>query len=204
MSYMKDMEPNHFNIHNNPTRTHLCHCIYHTTLQHMNDNSCYCRAYGRSHLILPRGAQYKERLFPEILELQNHQAPLIDPITKKPFPMKLVGDFRSMDPIFKGCYGDSLLYSDADLGRLQCHDIHLPPYLPHQLLPSCRPNSLRPQSGPHHGPSCPSPQPNSPKQSALAGRVGIITVQDVARTHQLQNALTLPQPRIPLAPRSKS
>ena len=77
-------------------------------------------------------------------------------------------------------------------------------FLPHQLLPSCRPNSLRPQNGPHHGPSCPSPQPNSPKQSALAGRVGITTVQDVTQAHQLQNALTLPQPRSPLAPRSKS
>ena len=42
--------------------------------------------------------------------------------------MELVGDFRSTDPIFKGCYGDLLLYSDVDLGQLQCHNIHLPPY----------------------------------------------------------------------------
>ena len=33
-----------------------------------------------------------------------------------------------MDPNFKGCYGDSLLYSDVDLGRLQWWEIHLPPY----------------------------------------------------------------------------
>ena len=39
--------------------------------------------------------------------------------------MKLVGDFRSMDPIFKGC---SFLYSDVDLGQLQQQEIHLPPY----------------------------------------------------------------------------
>ena len=39
-----------------------------------------------------------------------------------------MGDFRLMDPIFKVCYGDSLLYSDIDLGRLQHCDIHLPPY----------------------------------------------------------------------------
>ena len=32
--------------------------------------------------------------------------------------MKLMVDFRSMDPIFKGCYGDLLLYSNADLGQL--------------------------------------------------------------------------------------
>ena len=39
-----------------------------------------------------------------------------------------MGDFRSMDPIFKGCYGDSFLYSNVDLGRLQQWEIHLPPY----------------------------------------------------------------------------
>ena len=82
----------------------------------MNDDPHYCRAYGGSCLILPCGAWYKERLFPKILEPQNHQALLIDPTTKEPFPMKLMGDFRSTDPIFKGCYGDSFLYSDVDLG----------------------------------------------------------------------------------------
>ena len=82
----------------------------------MNDDPHYCRAYSGSHLILPHGAQYNEQLFPKILKPQNHQAPLIDPVTQEPFPMKLVGDFRSMDPIFKGCYGDSFLYSDVDLG----------------------------------------------------------------------------------------
>ena len=127
-SYVKNMEPDHFDTHNNPTRTHLHCCICHTTLQYMNDDPHYHRAYGRSHLILPCGAQYKEQLFPEILEPWNHQVPLIDPITKEPFPMKLMGDFRSMDPIFKGCYGDLLLYSNMDLGQLQHHDIHLPPY----------------------------------------------------------------------------
>ena len=42
--------------------------------------------------------------------------------------MDLVGDFRSMDPIFKGCYGDSFLYNDMDLGQLRWHGVHLPPY----------------------------------------------------------------------------
>ena len=42
--------------------------------------------------------------------------------------MELVGDFRSMNPIFKGCYGDSFLYSDVDLGQLRQCGIHLPPY----------------------------------------------------------------------------
>ena len=113
-SYVKDVEPDHFDTCNNPAGTHLHHCICHATLQYINDDPHYHRAHGGSHLILPRGAQYKERLFPKILKPWNHQAPLIDPITQEPFPMKLMGDFRSMDPIFKGCYGDSFLYSNVD------------------------------------------------------------------------------------------
>ena len=139
MSYMKDMEPDHFDTHNNPTGICLHCCICCATLQYMNDNPCYHRAYGGSHLILPFGAQYKERLFPVILKPWNHWVPLIDPTTKEPFPMKLMGDFRSMDPIIKGCYGDSFLYSDVDLGRLQQWEIHLPPYqgeIPTPLAPS--------------------------------------------------------------------
>ena len=49
--------------------------------------------------------------------------------------MELVGDFRSTDPIFKGCYGDSFLYSDVDLGRLRRWEIHLPPYWGEILAP---------------------------------------------------------------------
>ena len=60
MSYVKDVEPDHFDTRNNPARTCLHCCICHTTLQHMKDNPCHCREYGRSHLILPHGAQYKE------------------------------------------------------------------------------------------------------------------------------------------------
>ena len=116
MSYMKEVELDHFNTHNNPAGTHLNHCICHATLQYMNDDPKQHRGYSRSHLILPHGAQYKERLFPKILKLWNHWEPLTDSATKEPFPMELVGDFRSTDPIFKGCYGDSFLYTDMDLG----------------------------------------------------------------------------------------
>ena len=116
MSYVKDMELDHCNTCNNPTGTHLHHCICCAMLQYMNDDPRYHRAYGGGCLILPCRAQYNERLFPKILEPWNHQVPLIDPTTKEPFPMKLVGDFRSTDPIFKGCYGVSFLYSNMDLG----------------------------------------------------------------------------------------
>ena len=39
--------------------------------------------------------------------------------------MEMVHDFRASDPIFKGCYGDSLLYSDANLHQLRQQGIHL-------------------------------------------------------------------------------
>ena len=128
MSYTRDVEPDHFDTHNNPAGTCLHSCICHTTLQYMNDDPHYCRAYGRNHLILPCRAQYKEQLFPKILKPWNHRVLLTDPITKELFPMELVGDFRSTDPIFKGCYGNSFLYSDVDLGQLRKWEIHLPPY----------------------------------------------------------------------------
>ena len=60
LSYMKDMELDHFDTHNNPAGTYLHCCICHATLHYMNDNPHYCRAYGGSWLILPHGAQYKE------------------------------------------------------------------------------------------------------------------------------------------------
>ena len=127
-SYMKDVEPDHFDTHNNLAGTCLCRCKCHVTLQHLNDDPSQHKEYGGSHLILPCGTQYEKRLFPEILELWNHWASLTDSITKEPFPMELVGDFRSTDPIFKGCYGDSFLYSNVDLCRLRWHGIHLPLY----------------------------------------------------------------------------
>ena len=127
-SYMRDVELDHFNTRNNPAGTCLHHCICRTTLQYMNDDPNQCREYSRSCLILPHGAQYKERLFPEILELWNHWEPLMDSATKEPFPMEVVGDFRSMDPIFKGCYGDSFVYTGTELGQLRWHGIHLPLY----------------------------------------------------------------------------
>ena len=128
MCYVRDVELDHFNTHNNPSGTCLCCCICCTTLQYMNDNPNQCRGYSRSQLILPCGAQYKEQLFPEILKPWNHWGPLTNSTNKEPFPMELVGDFRSMDPIFKGCYGDSLLYTDMELGQLRQHGIHLPLY----------------------------------------------------------------------------
>ena len=40
--------------------------------------------------------------------------------------MEVVGDFRTTDPIFKGSYGDSFLYSEDDLVRLRQQKVYLP------------------------------------------------------------------------------
>ena len=40
--------------------------------------------------------------------------------------MEVVGNFRAVDLIFKGCYGDSLLYSKADLVQLRWQKVYLP------------------------------------------------------------------------------
>ena len=77
-SYIKDVEPDHFDTHNNSAETHLHHCICRTTLQFSNDELKEHTNYAGSHIILPHGAQYNNRLFPVILEPQNHHGPLID------------------------------------------------------------------------------------------------------------------------------
>ena len=171
-SYMRDMEPDHFDTHNNPAGTCLRHCICHTTLQYMNDDPNQCKEYSRSQLILPHRAQYKERLFPEILEPWNHQGPLTDSANKEPFPMELVGDFRSMDLIFKGCYGDFLLYTDKELGQLRWCGIHLPPYWG-EIPASPAPSYLQAHLW------------SLPRPNTLAARVGPTTARDTAPTHQL-------------------
>ena len=38
MSYVRDVEPDHLNIHNNLAETGLHHCTSHATLQYMNDD----------------------------------------------------------------------------------------------------------------------------------------------------------------------
>ena len=138
-SYLKNVNLDHFDTCNNPAGMCLHCCICCITLQFSNNDPKEHTNYVRSHLILPIGAQYNDWLFLAILEPQNHCGPLIDPAMGEPYPMEVVGDFRATDPIFKGCYGDSLLYSDADLGQLRQHGIHLTEFqgeIPVPLAPS--------------------------------------------------------------------
>ena len=108
-SYVRDVNPDHFDTHNNPVGMCLRCCVCHATLQFNNDKPKECTNYARSCLILPHGAQYNNQLFPMILKPRNHWGLLIDSVTKEPYLMELVGDFWVADLIFKGCYRDSCI-----------------------------------------------------------------------------------------------
>ena len=126
--YIRDADSDHFDTHNNLVGMRLHHCICCATLQFSNDDPKEHSNYARSCLILPRGAQYNDRLFPSILKPRNHHGPLIDSAMEEPYLIEMVGNFRAADLIFKGCYRDSLLYSDADLCWLRQWRIHLPAF----------------------------------------------------------------------------
>ena len=134
-TYVKGIEPNHFDTWNSPAGTHLHHCVCRTTLHFSNEDPKQHTKYGGSCLIVPRGVQYNDHLYPTILELWNHHSPLIDPVTGEPCPMEVVGDFKAMDPIFKGSYGDSLLYSEDDLAQLRWQKVYLPTFQEEMPMP---------------------------------------------------------------------
>ena len=140
-SYIKGIELDHFDTRNSPAGMRLHRCVCHATLQFSNDDPKEHTKYIGSCLILPRGTQYNDRLYPTILEPRNHSGPLIDPTMGEPYPMEVVGDFRATDLIFKGCYRDSLLYSDTDLAQLRQQKIYLPVFqgkIPVPPFPSYR------------------------------------------------------------------
>ena len=125
-SYVKGVEPDHFDTRNSPVGMRLHCCVCHATLRFSNDHPKEHTHYAGSHLILPNRVQYNDQLFPAILEPWNHCGLLIDPATGESYLMETVGNFKAAVLIFKGCYGDSLLYSDADLCWLRWWKIHLP------------------------------------------------------------------------------
>ena len=71
-SYMRGVDPNHFDTCNNPARMRMRHCICRATLQFMNPDPDLWR------LILPCGTKYNKQIFPMILKLHNHCKPLTD------------------------------------------------------------------------------------------------------------------------------
>ena len=199
-SYVRDVKLDHFDTHNNLAGMRLHHCICCAILQYNNDKPKERANYVRSHLILPRGAQYNDRLFPAILELQNHHGPLIDSAMKEPYLMEMVGDFRVADPIFKGCYRDSLLYSDTDLCWLRQWGIHLPMFqgeIPMPPAPSYRQvrKPVATKQSPHRVAASDTPA-ESPKAKRSSSKSG------PQRGMQLQH-LNSKVPRNPPAPKSQ-
>ena len=60
-------------------------------------------------------------------------------------------------------------------------------FQPHRLLRTCKPSSLRPQSGPHHRLQCQTQLWNLPRPNALAARVGITIAWDAWHTSTLKH-----------------
>ena len=108
-TYVKGAEPDHFTL-----RTVPWGCAYTVVCA---EPPCSSVALIPSSALNTEGvtSSYHDRLFLTIVELWNHRSPLIDPVTGETCLMEVVGDFRATDPIFKGSYRDSFLYSDDDL-----------------------------------------------------------------------------------------
>ena len=90
--------------------------------------------------------------------------------------MELVGDFRVMDLIFKGCYRDSLLYTSRELDRLRQQGLHLPLYwgeIPTPPAPSYQ-QARQPKMMKRSPPRAvtPSPPVESPKAKCSGGKGG--------------------------------
>ena len=125
----------------------------------------------------------------------------------EPCPLEVVGDFRAMDPIFKGCYGDSLLYSKADLAQLRQQKVYLPAFqgeIPVPPAPSywqVREPAVTKQS-PHRVAALDT-SGESPKAKHSSSKGGPPGALDTAPIPQLQSAQILHPPRSPLAPRNQ-
>ena len=79
----------------------------------------YTRTSHGRRLLIPRDMHFGNRLFPEIVTLQNHAAPYIDPTTGMEAPFMSVGTFRTSDPLFMGIARDCQLYTSQDVPRLK-------------------------------------------------------------------------------------
>ena len=84
-------------------------------------------------LLIPRGVQFSPRLFPELVVLRNHAGPPIDPATGHDAPLRNVGSFRDVDPIFPGFPGDLALFTAEEVTQLKELGILTPPPVPERL-----------------------------------------------------------------------
>ena len=118
---------NHFNTVGCSPGICTCSCICCTLLQHADLTKAHRQKYNGSHLIVPRGTQFKT-LLPEITMSHNHRGPLLDLHSRKPFSMVLVGDFSPEDKIFPCTPRDSLLFNGDELTELQKKRYQVPTY----------------------------------------------------------------------------
>ena len=84
-------------------------------------------------LLIPRGVQYGPKLFPELVVPRNHAGPPIDPATGQDAPLRTVGSFRGVDPIFPGFPGDLALFTAEEVTQLKELGILNPPPAPERL-----------------------------------------------------------------------
>ena len=71
------------------------------------------------HLLIPRGVQYGPKLFPELVVPCNHAGLLIDPAMGQDAPLRTIGSFRDVDPIFPGFPGDLALFTAKEVTQLK-------------------------------------------------------------------------------------
>ena len=84
-------------------------------------------------LLIPRGVQFGPKLFPELVVPRNHAGPPIDPATGLDAPLRTVGSFRDVDPIFPGFPGDLALFTAQEVTQLKELGILTPPPVPERL-----------------------------------------------------------------------
>ena len=70
-------------------------------------------------LLIPRGMQFPEDLYPVIVILCNHAAPYHDPKTGKEAPFVTIGPFTRRDTLFLGIAGDLDLYTTEEVITLR-------------------------------------------------------------------------------------
>ena len=116
--HIPENKQNHLNVQGSPPGPWIHECMCHALLQHIESTKKNQQKHHDGCLVIPWGAQY-DHLVPEVIRPCNHQVPLMDLNAGEVFPMVSVGDFTLKDNIFPGSPGDSLLYTNAELDKLQ-------------------------------------------------------------------------------------
>ena len=120
--------------------------------------------------------------------------------------MEVVGDFKAMDPIFKGSYGDSFMYSEDDLARLRQQKVYLPTF---QEIPVPPALSYQQNSKPVavkqslHRWQLQTHLWSPPRLGVPAARAGLCGALDTAPIPPPQSALIPCLPRNPLILRNQ-